>query len=227
MASELTWLGHGSWSIKPRGQAILLDPFLDDSPVSPVKSGEVDADWILVSHGHFDHMADAERIARRTGATIIANFEICQWFAAKGLEKTHAMNLGGGFDFPFGRVKMTIAHHTSMLPDGANGGNPAGFVVALPEGNVYFACDTGLFSDMRLIGACGLALAALPIGDNYTMGPDDALEAVRLLAPRRVVPVHNKTWPLIDQDADAWAARVRAETAAEPLVIQPGATISL
>ncbi|MGI6416670.1 MAG: metal-dependent hydrolase [Thermoguttaceae bacterium] len=227
MASELTWLGHGSWSIKSRGRAILLDPFLDDSPVSPVKSGEVDADWILVSHGHFDHMADVEKIARRTGATIVANFEICQWFGAKGLEKTHAMNLGGGFDFPFGRVKMTIAHHTSMLPDGANGGNPAGFVVSLPEGNVYFACDTGLFSDMRLIGACGLALAALPIGDNYTMGPDDALEAVRLLAPRRVVPVHNKTWPLIDQDADAWAARVRAETAAEPLVIQPGATISL
>ena len=227
MASELTWLGHGSWSIKSRGQAILLDPFLDDSPVSPVKSGEVDADWILVSHGHFDHMADVEKIARRTGATIVANFEICQWFGAKGLEKTHAMNLGGGFDFPFGRVKMTIAHHTSMLPDGANGGNPAGFVVSLPEGNVYFACDTGLFSDMRLIGACGLAMAALPIGDNYTMGPDDALEAVKLLAPRRVVPVHNKTWPLIDQDADAWAARVRAETAAEPLVIQPGATISL
>ena len=227
MASELTWLGHGSWSIKSRGQAILLDPFLDDSPVSPVKSGEVDADWILVSHGHFDHMADVEKIARRTGATIVANFEICQWFGAKGLEKTHAMNLGGGFDFPFGRVKMTIAHHTSMLPDGANGGNPAGFVVSLPEGNVYFACDTGLFSDMRLIGACGLAMAALPIGDNYTMGPDDALEAVKLLAPRRVVPVHNKTWPLIDQDADAWAARVRAETDAEPLVIQPGATISL
>ncbi len=178
MASELTWLGHGSWSIKARGRAILLDPFLDDSPVSPVKSGEVDADWILVSHGHFDHMADVEKIARRTGATIVANFEICQWFGAKGLEKTHAMNLGGGFDFPFGRVKMTIAHHTSMLPDGANGGNPAGFVVSLPEGNVYFACDTGLFSDMRLIGACGLALAALPIGDNNYDGPRRRAEAV-------------------------------------------------
>ena len=125
--------------------------------------------------------------------------------------------------FPIGRVKMTIAHHR-RLPDGAAA---IGRFVSAAEGNVYFACDTGLFSDMRLIGACGLALAALPIGDNYTMGPDDALEAVRLLAPRRVVPVHNKTWPLIDQDADAWAARVRAETAAEPLVIQPGATISL
>jgi L-ascorbate metabolism protein UlaG (beta-lactamase superfamily) len=137
------------------------------------------------------------------------------------------MNLGGGFDFPFGRVKMTIAHHTSMLPDGANGGNPAGFVVSLPEGNVYFACDTGLFSDMKLIGACGLELAALPIGDNFTMGPDDALEAVKFLQPRQVVPVHNKTWPVIDQDAEAWTERVLKETSTRPLVLEPGATISI
>ncbi len=227
MSSELTWLGHGCWSIKSAGHTILLDPFLDDSPVAPVKSDEVNADFILVSHGHYDHVADVEKIARRTGATIISNFEICEWYGAKGLENVHAMNLGGGFDFPFGRVKMTIAHHTSMLPDGANGGNPAGFVVMLPEGNVYFACDTGLFYDMKLIGACGLALAALPIGDNFTMGPDDALEAAKLLQPKRVVPVHNKTWPLIDQDAEAWAERVLQETATEPLLIEPGTTVSL
>lgn len=227
MPSELTWLGHGSWSIKSAGHTILLDPFLDDSPVAPVRSDEVEADFILVSHGHYDHVADVEKIARRTGATIISNFEICQWYGAKGFENAHAMNLGGGFDFPFGRVKMTIAHHTSMLPDGANGGNPAGFVVSLPEGNVYFACDTGLFYDMKQIGSCGLALAALPIGDNFTMGPDDALEAVKLLEPKRVVPVHNKTWPVIDQDAEAWAERVLKETSTESLVIEPGATISL
>ena len=227
MSSELTWLGHGSWSINSGGYTVLLDPFLDDSPVAPVKADEVEADFILVSHGHYDHVADVEKIARRTGATIISNFEICEWYGAKGLEKTHAMNLGGGFDFPFGRVKMTLAHHTSMLPDGANGGNPAGFVVSLPEGNVYFACDTGLFYDMKLIGTCGLALAALPIGDNFTMGPDDALEAVKLLEAKRVVPVHNKTWPLIDQDAEAWAERVRKETSTQPVVIEPGETISL
>ncbi len=226
MPSELTWLGHGSWSIRSAGHTILLDPFLDDSPVAPVKSGEVEADFILVSHGHYDHVADVEKIATRTGATIVSNFEICEWYAAKGLEKVHAMNLGGGFDFPFGRVKMTVAHHTSMLPDGANGGNPAGFVVSLPEGNVYFACDTGLFSDMKLIGSRGLALD-LPIGDNFTMGPDDALEAVKMLQPQRVVPVHNKTWPVIDQDAEAWADRVVKETSVEPLVIEPGARISL
>ena len=227
MASELTWLGHGSWSINSGGHTILLDPFLDDSPVALVKSDKVEADFILVSHGHFDHVADVEKIARRTGAMIISNFEICEWYNSKGLDNVHAMNLGGGFDFPFGRVKMTLAHHTSMLPDGANGGNPAGFVVSLPEGNVYFACDTGLFYDMKLIGTCGLELAALPIGDNFTMGPDDALEAVKLLQPKRVVPVHNKTWPVIDQDAEAWAERVRTETTTEPMVIEPGETISL
>lgn len=227
MATELTWLGHGSWLIASGGHRVLLDPFLDDSPVSPMRSGEVNAEFILVSHGHFDHVADVEKIAGRTGALVISNFEICQWFGTKGIENTHAMNIGGGYHFPFGRVKMTIAHHTSMLPDGANGGDPAGFLVSLPEGNVYFACDTGLFYDMKLIGAAGIELAALPIGDNFTMGPDDALEAVKLIEPKRVVPVHNRTWPLIDQDPDAWAKRVEAETTAKPLVLQPGGTVAL
>ncbi len=227
MASELTWLGHGSWSIATGDYHVLLDPFLDDSPVAPVKADDVRADFILVSHGHFDHIADARKIALRTGATVIANFEICQWLAAGGVEKTHAMNIGGGFDHPFGRVKMTIAHHTSMLPDGANGGNAGGFLVSLPEGNVYFACDTGLFYDMRLIGSAGIELAVLPIGDNFTMGPDDALEAVKLLRPKRVVPVHSNTWPLIAQDPDAWADRVNAETEAQPIVLEPGEKILL
>ncbi len=137
------------------------------------------------------------------------------------------MNIGGGHPFPFGRVKMTIAHHTSTMPDGSPGGVAAGFLLTLPEGNAYFACDTALFYDMKLIGEAGLALAALPIGDNFTMGPDDALRAVKLLEPKRVVPIHRGTWPLIDQDAHAWAARVRAETTAEPVILEPGGTIVL
>lgn len=227
MAAELTWLGHGCWSIATGSHRILLDPFLDDSPTAPVKANQVEADFILLSHGHYDHVADAVKIARRTGALVIANFEICEWLAAQGIENTHAMNIGGGVNQPFGRVKMTIAHHSSMLPDGTNGGAPAGFVLSLPEGNVYFACDTGLFDDMKRIGAVGLRLAALPIGDNFTMGPDDALEAVKLLAPRQVVPVHTNTWPLIAQDPHHWAARVRAETPAEPVVLEPGGRITL
>jgi L-ascorbate metabolism protein UlaG (beta-lactamase superfamily) len=227
MATELTWLGHGSWSIQSGGSRVVLDPFLDDSPVAPVKSGQVEADFILVSHGHYDHVADVEKIARRTGATIISSFEICEWYGKKGLTKSHAMNLGGGHPFPFGRVKMTIAHHTSMLPDGSYGGSAAGFLVSFPEGNVYFACDTGLFYDMKLIGAAGIELAAIPIGDNFTMGPDDALEAVKLLAPKRVVPVHRNTWPLIVQDADRWAQRVKTETTTIPVVLEPGGKVSL
>lgn len=227
MPTELTWLGHGSWSIRSGDHRIVLDPFLDDSPVAPIKADQVEADFILVSHGHYDHVADVEKIARRTGATIVSSYEICEWYGKKGLTKSHAMNIGGSFAFPFGRVKMTIAHHTSMLPDGSYGGTAAGFLISLPEGNVYFACDTGLFYDMQLIGAAGLALAALPIGDNFTMGPDDALQAVKLLAPKRVVPVHRNTWPLIAQDAAAWAERVRRETSAEPIVLEPGGTVTL
>ncbi|MHC4399922.1 MAG: metal-dependent hydrolase [Planctomycetota bacterium] len=227
MATELTWLGHGSWSIAAGSHQVLLDPFLDDSPAAPVGADDVAADFILVSHGHFDHVADARKIAVRTGATVISNFEICEWFSAKGIGNTHAMNIGGGYAFPFGRVKMTIAQHTSMLPDGSNGGQPAGFLLSLPEGNVYFACDTGLFYDMKLIGSAGLAVAVLPIGDNFTMGPDDALEAVSLLGPKRVVPVHYDTWELIAQDVEAWASRVRETTPAEPVVLKPGETIAL
>jgi len=227
MTTELRWLGHGSWSITTGDHRLLLDPFLDDSPTAPVGADEVEADFILVSHGHYDHVADAEKIAKRTGALVVANFEICEWLAARGVENTHAMNTGGGFDFPFGRVKMTIAQHTSMLPDGANGGNPVGFVLTLEGRNVYFACDTGLFYDMKLIGSAGIELAVLPVGDNFTMGPDDALAAVKLIAPRRVVPVHANTWPLIAQDANLWAERIREETDAEPVVLQPGETVGL
>jgi L-ascorbate metabolism protein UlaG (beta-lactamase superfamily) len=227
MATELTWWGHASWLVTSGGQRIVIDPFLDDSPVAPIRSDAVEADYILVTHGHYDHVADVEKIAKRTGATVVSNYEICEWIAAKGVARTHAMNIGGGHQFPFGRVKMTIAHHTSMLPDGSDGGVAAGFLFSLPEGNVYISGDTGLFYDMKLIGAAGLALASLPIGDNFTMGPDDALEAVKLLAPKRVVPIHRNTWPVIAQDVDAWAARVRQETSAEPVVIEPGGKLAL
>lgn len=225
--AKLTWLGHGSWAIESGSAKILLDPFLDDSPTATIKSDQVEADYILVSHGHSDHTSDLVTIARRTGATVVANFEICQWVGNQGIEKTEPMNLGGGIDLPFGRVAMTLAHHSSALPDGSYGGNPCGFLLTLDEGKIYFACDTSLFLDMKLIGAAGLDLAMLPIGDRFTMGPDDALEAVKLLSPRRVVPVHYNTWPPIEQDPQAWAERVRAHTQAEPVVLEPGDVITL
>ena len=227
MATQLTWLGHGTWLIETGEHSILLDPFLDESPTAPIKSAEVACDYILVSHGHFDHVADLVSVAKRTGATVISNFEICQWCEAQGVEKTEAMNTGGAIELPFGVVKSTWAQHSSALPDGANGGNPGGFLLSLADGKVYFACDTALFSDMRLIGAQGLGLAVLPIGDRFTMGVADSIEAVKLLEPRRVAPAHYNTWPPIEQDAASWAQQVKSETDAEPIVIEPGEKIEL
>jgi len=227
MATELTWLGHACWLVDTDGHAILIDPFLNDSPTAPIKADNARANFILVSHGHFDHVADAARIANRTGATVVSNFEICEWLGKQKVKNTEPMNIGGSIELPFGQVKLTIAHHSSVLPDGASGGNPSGFLLTLAKHKLYFACDTGLFYDMKLIGAAGLDLAVLPIGDRFTMGPDDALEAVKLLAPRRVVPSHFNTWPPIAQDAARWAERVRAETKTEPIVVPPGGKISL
>jgi L-ascorbate metabolism protein UlaG (beta-lactamase superfamily) len=229
MAAKITWWGHGTWSVETGGQRIVIDPFFDDSPTSPTKSEQVAADYLLISHGHFDHVADAAKIATRTGAVVVSNYEICEWLTKQGVagDKTQPMNLGGAITLPFGQVKSTLAFHSSQLPDGSYGGNPGGFLLKLPEGNIYFACDTGLFGDMRLIGAAGLALAVIPVGDRFTMGPDDALEAVKLLNPKKVVPSHYGTWPPIQQDVAAWAQRVRAETKSEPIVIEPGQSISL
>ncbi len=227
MATKVTWLGHAAFQIETNGTTLLIDPFISGQPQPPCSPDELKADYILISHGHADHVGDAVAIAQRTGATVIANFEITDYFQKQGITKVHPQHIGGAFQHPFGRVKLTIAHHGSGLPDGSYGGNPAGFLLYLPEGNVYFAGDTGLTLDMQLIGEEGIKLALLPIGDNFTMGPDDALRAVKLLKPQRVVPMHYNTWPLIEQDPNAWADRVRAETSAEPVVLKPGESVEL
>lgn len=228
MATELTWLGHGSWLIEIDGVKILLDPFLDENPASPIKADDVHADYILVSHGHFDHVADVASIANRTGATVVAIYEIAEWFASQHqVQNTLGMNLGGGVNLPFGRVKMTLALHSSRLPDGANGGSPCGFVLSLKDGNIYLACDTGLFGDMSLLRSDRIDLAILPIGDLFTMGISDSIRAIDLVRPKRVIPDHYNTWPPIEQDAAAWAHRVRDETTSQPLVLQPGEKVQL
>src|SRR5690606_932403 len=175
------------------------------------------ADFILVTHGHEDHVADVEAIAKRTGALLIGVYEICQWFQKRGVTNTLGMNLGGSTKQPFGRLKLTLAHHSSTMPDGSPGGNPAGLLLWLEGATVYFAGDTALFSDMERIGQAGLDLAVLPIGDLFTMGPEDSIEAIKLLKPKRVLPTHYNTWPPIAQDAEAWAEAVRRETSAEPI----------
>lgn len=224
MALELMWLGHATWKLTTGKHTILVDPFLSDNPAAPAAAKDVDATHILVSHGHFDHIADAAEIANRCGATVIANFEIATWLTKKHVvQNTIGMNLGGSVDVPFGRVKMTLAFHSSELPDGSYGGNPCGFLVALKEGpKIYFACDTGLFGDMALIGKAAIDVAVLPIGDLFTMGPEDAVEATRLIQPRVVIPSHYNTWPPIAQDAAQWAEQVKEQTGARPAVLKPG-----
>lgn len=228
MTTELTWLGHGSWSLQVADKTVILDPFLNESPTAPVKAEDVSADYILVSHGHFDHVADVAAIAKRTGATVVTNFEISQWLNnTQQVENVVGMNLGGQLQLPFGTVKMTVAWHSSQLPDGSDGGNPGGFLLTLPDGKIYFACDTAIFSDMSLITRGGVDLAVLPIGDLFTMGPDDALEAVKLIQPKAVIPNHYNTWPPIEQDAKAWATRVEQETETQAVVLEPGGTYRL
>ena len=228
MTFKLVWYGHATFGMDMDGTQVLLDPFFSNNPVAAGSADEAAADFIIVSHGHGDHVGDTVAIARRTGATVISNFEIVNWLAGQGVEKSHPQHIGGGFTYPFGYLKLTIAHHGSALPDGSYGGSPAGVLITTNDGKkIYFACDTGLFASMKLYGDEGLDLAVLPIGDNFTMGPDDALKAVTLLRPKTVIPVHFNTWDLIAQDPHAWAARVAAETESRPVVLKPGGTFEL
>jgi L-ascorbate metabolism protein UlaG (beta-lactamase superfamily) len=222
MATRLRWLGHSCLWVESDGQKLLFDPFLTGNPKAAAKPDDLSPDFILVSHGHSDHVGDAVAIAQRTDATVITNFEISQWLGKKKV-KAHGMQHGGGHTFPFGYCKLTLAFHGSQLPDGSEGGNPVGFLIKFKDGKtLYNAADTGLFGDMKLIGEEGVDLACLPIGDNFTMGPDDALRAVKLIAPRKVMPMHYDTFPLIQQDAKAWAGKVKTQTQASPCVINPG-----
>ncbi len=228
MASKLTWHGHATLGLETGGYKLVIDPFFDGNPAASTSPEAVEADYLLVSHGHGDHVGDSVAIAKRTGATIISNHEIVSWLGKQGVEKTHGQHIGGGHAHPFGYLKLTLALHGSMLPDGSNGGNPCGFLLTTNDGKkLYFAQDTGLFGDMKLIGEEGLEVAVIPIGDNYTMGPDDALRAVKLLAPKVVIPIHYNTWDLIAQDAQAWAKRVEQETKTKVVALKPGESYSV
>lgn len=229
MSIKYTWVGHGTHLLDIGGTKVVVDPFFSDNPSTAVSPDAVAADYILISHGHFDHVADALSIAKRTGATVVGNFEIVNWLVGQGLadEKGHRQHIGGGFQYDFGYVKLTIAHHGSQLPDGSGGGNPAGFLITAEGKKLYLTGDTGLFYSMKLYGEEGIDLMVLPIGDNFTMGPDDALRAIKLVEPKLAVPTHFGTWPLIAQDGPAWKARVEAETATTVHLLEPGGSLTL
>jgi L-ascorbate metabolism protein UlaG (beta-lactamase superfamily) len=227
MSTTITWYGHAALGIDADGTKILVDPFFTGNPAASIKPEQAQAEFILVSHGHGDHVGDTVDIAKRTGATVISNNEIYLWLEKQGV-KAHGQHIGGGHTWPFGYLKLTNALHGSELPDGSNGGNPAGFLLTTRDGKkIYMAADTGLFGDMKLIGEEGIDLALLPIGDNYTMGPADALRAVKLVNPKHVIPIHYSTWDLIKQDPNEWAKLVESETQTKVHILKPGESFTL
>lgn len=228
MSVNITWLGHGGLALNIDGAKVLVDPFLSGNPLAAANPNTVEADCILLTHGHGDHVGDTVAIAQRTGAKVIANNEVAKWIAAQGVEDTHGMNPDGAVDFGFAKVALTIAFHSSSMPDGSYGGQPNGLLITTPGGKrLYLAGDTALFSDMHLIGEKGLDFAALPIGGNYTMGPDEALRAVQFLNPKVVLPIHYNTFEVIQADAAAWAQRVHNETDTKVVVLDPGGSYEL
>lgn len=197
---NITYYGQSCFAIDSKKGNILFDPFI--SPNELAKNIDVDAiacDYILISHGHEDHVADVERIANNCNPTIVSNFEIVNWFGDKGFEKLHPMNHGGSWNFDFGKVKYVNAVHSSVLPDGAYGGNPGGFILELEGRKIYFAGDTALHMDMKLIGEFDKPdLAILPIGDNFTMGIDDAIRAAEMVGCKNIIGMHYDTFPYIE-----------------------------
>ncbi len=226
---KVTYYGHSCFGLENNGTHILFDPFISPNELA---KGKVDveaikADYMLLSHGHEDHVADAISIAKRTGAQVISNFEITTWLNGKGIENTHPMNLGGQVKLPFGKLKYVTAIHSSVLPDGTYGGNPGGFVLQFSDLCIYYAGDTALTMDMQLIEReFDVDHAFLPIGDNFTMGVDDAIAAAKMVKCSSIIAMHYDTFPYIKTDHGE--ARSKFEKAGLELkIMEIGSSLSL
>lgn len=229
---QITFHGQSCFEFREAGIGLIIDPFLGGNPLAQVRPEEIDVDYILLTHGHEDHVGDTVEIAKRTGATVIANNELAHWLGFQGVENVHAMHIGGSHSFDFGQVKLTQAFHGSAHIDPEKKeivylGMPTGCLLTLGGKTIYHAGDTSLFSDMKLIGELNdIDLALLPIGDNFTMGPEDALIAAEWIGAGKTVPMHYNTFPLIEQDADLFVRRL-SEKQLDGQVIQPGESFKL
>jgi L-ascorbate metabolism protein UlaG (beta-lactamase superfamily) len=223
---KITYYGHSAFKIEDGKFNIIIDPFLNENPLSPVKSKDIKADYVIFTHGHGDHLGDGLEIAKSNNATIIAVNELANYCIAKGA-KAHNMHIGGAYTFPFGRVKFTIAHHGSKTPDGEYVGEPAGVIISIAGKNIYHCGDTGLFLDMKLIGELTpIDIMIIPIGDNFTMGIDDAIMAAAFVNPKISIPMHYNTWPVIAADPYIFAKKLSA-TGRNSIVMNFGETIDL
>jgi len=208
---KLKYFSHSAFQITTeKGIVILIDPFLDGNPTSPVKSAEVNANYIIVTHAHGDHFGDAAKIAERCGSTFICVDELATICLKQGF-RAHNMHIGGGYNFEFGRVKFTIAHHGSITTDGRYAGEPAGVLVTIEGKTIYHCGDTALFYDMKLIGEMNkIDYMLVPIGDNFTMGIDDAVKAAELVNPKTVIPMHYNTFPVIKANPNLFLEKLKA-----------------
>lgn len=225
---DITYFGHSTFLIAVGGKKILFDPFISpNEAANSVDIASIRPDYVLVTHGHEDHVADVEAITKRSGAMLVSNFEIVSWFQGKGVENVHPMNHGGSKQFDFGNVKYVNAVHSSTLPDGSGGGNPGGFVISTDSATFYFAGDTALTYDMKLIAEeFDIDFAFMPIGDNFTMGIDDALKAADFVCTDKIIVMHYDTFPYIVIDPEE-AKRKAAERNKELIMLQIGETITL
>jgi L-ascorbate metabolism protein UlaG (beta-lactamase superfamily) len=223
---KITHMGHSAVLLADGTHEVAIDPFLKDNPVASAKPDDIKAKFIILSHGHGDHLGDTIEIAKKNDAMVIGTFELASYCGKKGVKKIHQMNTGGSYNFPFGKVKLTLAFHSSSTPDGQYMGDPNGLIIEMGGKTIYHAGDTALFSDMKLIGEMHqIDVMMVPAGDNFTMGIDDAAKAVGLVKPKIAVPIHYNTFPVIKIDPEEFVKKLPADV--EGKIMKPGDSLSL